>query len=383
MVFRYDDFSADLPEYRQQDPLRQEIWDIEKKMDELFRKYDVPYHLAIIPNRYDYNTKMEIPFTADLAKIDLVKKGIADGVVEVSQHGYTHQLRTPAGHRGAEFRHRSPQQQLHDILDGKKILEQALSTKISIFVPPWNGWDKNTGKLLTDAGYSFFSADQYYDYDSIKSMKIVPFTVVLNQLEKMDFNSIPDETIVTVLFHPPDLIPSSRHFSIDRLDALLKKLSCQPDIRITTFSYLSRHYNLDFNVYIQVHRDWLINNYFTPVLHTEPFFFYPTNMKQVQMKRHLMVFYILNISVILLSLLAGYFVTLYFSRQYSFKIINRLLFSIVIVISLWTGKVLHVLYKGFHVNMFHVVPLLVMCGIFLSLLLNIRKKRRLLTVAAG
>ncbi|MDD2465995.1 MAG: DUF2334 domain-containing protein [Desulfobulbus sp.] len=358
VVFRYDDFAADLPEVRQQDPGRQEIWAAEKRMDAVFRKYAAPYHLAIIPNRYDDNRKMYIPFTGDPEKIDLVKRGLADNLIEVSQHGYSHELHTPDGFRAAEFRQRTLQQQQRDLLAGKKILEQALSVEISIFVPPWNGWDEITGNILTGAGFTIFSSDRYYDYKSIKLMKNIPFTVVISELENVDFDRIPDQTIITALFHPLD-------FSTDRIDALLKKIMLRSDVRVTTLSELVKKYKLDFSLYKDAHQEWLVNNYLSPLFFTRQAFYYPTSNKQSNDHGNRIAAYSLNFTAVLV----GLFGAAYVKRKYGCRTLYRLLWPLSLMAAIWGGKVLHILYKGFHLNIIHVIPLLVMCSIITMTLL--------------
>ena len=49
VVFRYDDFSADAPSLREESPLRSQVWNAERAVNELFKTHAMPYVVAIIP----------------------------------------------------------------------------------------------------------------------------------------------------------------------------------------------------------------------------------------------------------------------------------------------------------------------------------------------
>ncbi len=263
VVFRYDDYSPDIPDQRSVEPARQKIWNTEQEMDRVFRKHNAPYHLSIIPVRSSEKLGRDIQFTEDHEKIELVNRGICDNLIEVSQHGYKHVNNAKKGRRRGEFRDRSYPEQRHDVATGKHILEDALKTSIEIFVPPFNGWNSDTGRVLTELGFKILSADQYYVYDTVKALKLIPYTSLLNDLEAQDLTRLPHDCVVTVLFHPVELIEDAtggqhgyfKPFSLERLDRLLLKLKSDQNIEVTTFARLTEDYTLGYDQYRQSSRD--------------------------------------------------------------------------------------------------------------------------------
>ncbi len=205
-IFRYDDLSADMPGARDRDEVRALYWDAEKRMDALFEQYGYPYHIAIVPVHFSREREPVASLQDDQEKLSMLKLGIGAGRIEVSQHGFNHLNHATAGYRVAEFRQRSYLEQIADILQGKKLLEEALETEVDIFVPPFNAWNASTAKALGKAGFRVLSADRLHTTANIHGLKVIPYTITLHDLTLMDLRDLPDDCLVVVLFHPTDLV---------------------------------------------------------------------------------------------------------------------------------------------------------------------------------
>jgi ABC-type sugar transport system permease subunit len=257
VVFRYDDFSGDKSGFRQTNRERNSIWIAEQEVDRLFKKYNMKYVVSIIPNsntKYDRNDILlepcELSFSLDIEKVKFIKNCIEEGRIEVAQHGYSHANYVPRNHRAGEFRARNYEKQLKDIEIGHNILTTTLSiNKISTFVPPWNGWDKNTAKALKELGFSVLSADFRYWHSEARGLKLVPFTSQLWDLEEMLCQgSIPNGAVFVVLYHPVQIaeLPNLEHryFGLERFEKLLSDLAERKNIHVVTLSELAEMQDL-------------------------------------------------------------------------------------------------------------------------------------------
>jgi predicted deacetylase len=251
IVFRYDDLTADQQGVRETNLLRSQIWTAERSMDALFAQYDMPYVVAIIPRaNQDYggvrSAEGVVSFAEDEEKIAFIKRALAAGRIEVAQHGFSHSNVVAPGRRPGEFRERDYQSQLRDITQGREILMNACNlSEISTFVPPWNAWTDETAKSLRQAGFRILSADRHYYYESADSLAVIPFTAVLSELESMvREQSLPEESIVVVLYHPFEIVEfpeplSGYYFGLRRFSDLLRELSVMPQVKVVTLQQLA------------------------------------------------------------------------------------------------------------------------------------------------
>lgn len=377
VVFRYDDFSGDYPEKRDSDPLRKKIWEKEKEMDTLFRKYNMPYNLAIIPERKADDDF--IPFGVDYEKIDFVKKGIQEKRMEVSQHGFRHSNHVKSGHRASEFSNRTYQEQYEDILKGKIILEAALDETVDIFVAPYNGWSYPTGQVLEKCNFSIFSADRYYCYNSISAMSVIPFTALIAEIETLDLSVIKSDAAIIILFHPEEIVRSDskrgeygeiQYISMERLENLLKKFKENDNIHVVTMKELLDMGDFSFQKYQAVAKQYSFYYFFSPVINfrtktaklvSVPLFEYATTSC-----------YGLTIAAIVIAIvLIGFIVGVLLCRIFDSKQ-KRWVFLLIFIVTLMVlAKVFHVYYKGFTLlTIKHVTPILLGAGSILGFIFH-------------
>lgn len=243
IVFRYDDLSADKPGVRETSELRRQIWEAEQDIDSVFAKYGLEYVIAIIPKANGTS------FAEDPEKIEFIKRGLMAGRIEVAQHGFSHSDYAAPKRKQGEFRERNYKSQLKDITLGRKILCNSCGlVNITTFVPPYNGWDSNTATILKQTGFTILSADRFFYYKSAKGLTIIPWTASLLKLESVvNEGSLPQESVVVVLFHPSDIAKiagQERYFlGISRFDKLLHKLSMMSNVEVVTLEHLAEKCN--------------------------------------------------------------------------------------------------------------------------------------------
>jgi len=124
----------------------------------LFRKYQIPAVLGVIPDNQDASIKFgKVDDSAFIAELkDLEKLGW-----EIAMHGYRHLKRTEDGgllalNQASEFAGRPFQDQLFDMTDGKKILARYGFDPVT-FIPPWHSFDEATIAALSQAGFRALS----------------------------------------------------------------------------------------------------------------------------------------------------------------------------------------------------------------------------------
>src|SRR6476469_2835609 len=139
-VFRYDDvlLSNDLTK----DPVIQ-----------LFRKYNIPLNLAVIP--FFDTVKQPNPET-----IRFIQKEVENKNIDIQLHGFTHRTSDSAVN---EFDHLSVAQQYVMLKSGREYLDSVLNITIEGFVPPYDSYNANTIAALTKLQFKFISAGKYGD----------------------------------------------------------------------------------------------------------------------------------------------------------------------------------------------------------------------------
>jgi len=254
VVFRYDDFAGDRPGIRSTNEQRQQLWQAEQEIDEHFARRRMSYVVAIIPyprscDRISVGPLGEkVSFGEDAEKVEFIRRAVQAGRIEVAQHGLSHINKVHEvnpKHRHGEFRERDYDSQLGDIEQGRKILTETCQlANIETFVPPWNGWDRNTAEALKKAGFGVLSANRNYYSKSVTGLKVIPSTASLFELEKMvEQGNLPDDGIIVVLYHPWDIaaIGGTEHcFGTERFGKLLRNLSLAEDVEVVTFAQLVR-----------------------------------------------------------------------------------------------------------------------------------------------
>jgi hypothetical protein len=234
VVLRYDDCSSRSPT------------DLEIKLIDDFKARHICCTFGVIPfvivgNYFDPNPQDILPLTPE--KAGILKNAVREGILEVAQHGYSHQTiypignHTPSGLRGLPYN-----RQKDRILKGLKHLEAMLDTKIYTFIPPWNAYDLNTVNVLENEGFKTISAGISGITKESSSLKFLPQTCNLLELQNTVelIRRIPEnQPLIVVLFHPHEFLEVNDEdglFSYPEFRKILNWLVAQKDIQVMTIN---------------------------------------------------------------------------------------------------------------------------------------------------
>lgn len=228
VVFRYDDYSS-----LSNTPLEQEIL-------EIFENNNIPLTIGVIPfavnNPYNPDPQDLLPLEKE--KLDILKTAIKKGFAEVALHGYSHQAN--ADNKLSEFSGIPNQRQLELISVGKKYLEEAINTPISVFIPPWNSYDQSTIIALEELEFLTLSANKDGLIPESTDLSFLPATCSLDEVREGILaarRSSTNEPLLVVLFHGYDFMEVDKErgtITFPEFSEMMTWLSSQSDV--TTLS---------------------------------------------------------------------------------------------------------------------------------------------------
>jgi predicted deacetylase len=246
LVFRFDDYSA------------KSDTTLEKAILDAFRRTHTSLTVSVVPrvasgSAFDPAPQPGIPLPEE--KIRLLREALDAGGVEVALHGLSHQTvrrrignsyLKPFGRYHSEFIGVDEATQRKKIREGREILESDFGIRAETFVPPWNGYDLTTLKVLGSMGFSTISAARRGPVDRASQLHFIPRTCDLWDVESSISAaraSADDDPLVVVLFHQYDFVesdPEAGRISLPQLDRILEWVSAQADVRVLTLGEASR-----------------------------------------------------------------------------------------------------------------------------------------------
>lgn len=236
VLFRYDDFSELSP------------MQLDEQLIGVFRDHGVPCTFAVIPavttgNFRDKDAREVRPLGS--AKLALLQRAVADGVVDVALHGLHHRTVHPQPPH-SEFAGLSVVEQSEKIRQGKELLEAALQTRIETFVPPWNTYDRDTLQALRQAQIRGISANRYSAVVEDEQIRYLPITIETHDLRRAVAQARragDGEAVIGVLLHPYDFRESGDQrgaMTLAQFAQEVRWLVEQPDVRVVSVSQLIR-----------------------------------------------------------------------------------------------------------------------------------------------
>jgi hypothetical protein len=116
---------------------------------DLFAEHAVPLNLEIIPGQ----------LTAAGSRRLRDHREQAPSLLDLHQHGWTHQNHEASGRKCEFGPARSFEEQLKDLRAGRdRLLDEFGSAFVPVFTPPWNRYSSATIKALVELGFDAFSA---------------------------------------------------------------------------------------------------------------------------------------------------------------------------------------------------------------------------------
>ncbi|MCH9698590.1 MAG: polysaccharide deacetylase family protein [Gammaproteobacteria bacterium] len=131
----------------------------------LFRQYEVPIDLAVIPTSLSKNLIGRL-------MMRIYKQGQQIGL---HQHGYSHTNHQIEGRKCEFGSSRHPEEQFSDIVIGQGILKESFNDYLQpIFTPPWNRCTQATVDVLESLGFSALSRDSSASPLQISQLREIP-----------------------------------------------------------------------------------------------------------------------------------------------------------------------------------------------------------------
>ena len=209
-------------------------------------QYGVKINFAVIPYR---NIEHKLTPITPLAAKHLVDAQERE-LVEISQHGYSHQNRAPADQFPSEFKNCCLEEQI-DLLDaGKKLLDDIFLPKNRGFVPPWNSFDKNTLIAASKLNFNFISAGWVLplDYRRVKT-KILPRTAqvsnLITHIQKYRAYARLSPVIIAVIHHYDFIESNDKNAKFDLMgfEQIIKYITASKHVRITSLDSIANNLN--------------------------------------------------------------------------------------------------------------------------------------------
>jgi peptidoglycan/xylan/chitin deacetylase (PgdA/CDA1 family) len=235
LVFRYDDYSR-----------KDEHTGLEVRLLDAFGSRRIPCTFGVIPyvctgDVHNPSPQMLLPLSE--AKARILRKAATQGLLEVAQHGYSHQTSTSLDSRAyAEFVGLPLREQLRRLKEGRELLSRLSGQQVSAFVPPWNAYDLNTLKALERCRFVSVSAGRRGPASVDSALKFLPATcgpADLRYAVALALASPDPRPTIVVLFHAYDFreVDSVRGtLTLPEFARLLDWVPGQTAVRASTIS---------------------------------------------------------------------------------------------------------------------------------------------------
>jgi len=218
VVFRFDDYAASSNTNLERDVFR------------VFEDTNLPLTVGVIPFR---GIEKDSAFKSDSwppEKIELLKKYNHRNQFEIALHGFNHGNNYTGEDKTflSEFNGVDKELQYKMILKGKNFLERVYDTKVSIFIPPFGHYDKNTVLAIEEVGIPIISANFRSDNFKSEYVKFIPSTCTLRDLKRYVNDSremrLGFDKVIVVVFHVYDFIEDDNTQSYISIEGLKKEL---------------------------------------------------------------------------------------------------------------------------------------------------------------
>ena len=238
VVFRFDDPSA------------VSSTETELKVIGIFKKHHFPLTFSVVPFRCagstrDITPEKLLPFSEE--KATLFKSAIAEGTIDIAQHGYSHQMRNIK--MWTEFYGMDYEEQKSRLNKGKIYLENLFGVTIEAFIPPYNTYDINTIKALDVLAFKTLSAGVHGDITNKYALNYIPMSIRLHQVVdkvKKARKTLDSKPLIVVMFHEYDFLNIDiegiprKIITFEKLDSVLTWLERQDDVAVVALNDVSK-----------------------------------------------------------------------------------------------------------------------------------------------
>ncbi len=206
LVIRYDDYGAAyLPSCAARFSVEQTI-DLEVGARGWSWLCGITPRQSVDP--HNVHEQRTVSLEEDSARIQLIRRSVADGVCEPAVHGLTHHTWKQLPRYGTEFSGLPIEQQLTILQTAKREVEEAVQRNVGVLVPPWNSFDEGTVRAAAKAGFEVLSGSVRTFFRTEPPTRLVPATGEPFHLRQiMDRGQrFPNGSVIVLLLHATDFV---------------------------------------------------------------------------------------------------------------------------------------------------------------------------------
>lgn len=238
------------------DPSETSRRDIEDPVTSSLARHGLSATFAVIPFRR-IGHRLQALSPARAAQMMEAQRA---NVVEIAQHGYTHEdWTTSTLGIPSEFLGRSATEQLSDIQVGLNHLRTLFDGAIRGFVPPWNKHDAATSAAVHSAGFRYISAEWQTRREK-HGLLCIPRTCQLSELKEQIQAARRlerlDPVIVAVMHHYDfhESGAENAKLSLAQFDELMAWLASQTDVKVQSLGELAQDGASGLERAMRIHR---------------------------------------------------------------------------------------------------------------------------------
>lgn len=227
--------------FRFDDPSETSNQEVEASILDALRTHRACCTFAVIPFRMVDGERKGL----SVERAHPLVKASQEGLIEPALHGYAHVPIKPEEKRRSEFAGIASDGQRTMVREGRAHLESVFGMAVTGFVPPWNSYDITTLRILDQAGFKYLSAGRRATVDPKGKIKLLPFTVHLNEIKHAIAEArqfIKASPVIVVVMHHYDFKESGADqafTNIAEFSNMLSQLVCQADIKLRTLRDVS------------------------------------------------------------------------------------------------------------------------------------------------
>lgn len=237
IFFRYDDYSSGSPT------------EVDSGLIKVMRQNNIACTYAVIPSVTNDDCERpgcgkELLLTRE--KIEVLKSATRDGAVEIGLHGWNHRTNKHSlSPYLSEFKGLSLKDQIGIIRRGYYFLAEEIEQPPKAFIPPWNGYDKNTLRALEHVGIPVLSANRFGTCNRSINLLYAPITTefdLIGEALQHARKSEDSSPIIGVMIHPYNFSESNdsrASFDLVEFDSEIRHLIGCDDITITSINALA------------------------------------------------------------------------------------------------------------------------------------------------
>jgi len=206
LVIRYDDYGAAyLPSCAAR-------FSVEQMIDREVSARGWSWLCGITPRQsvdpHNVHEQRTVSLEEDAARIQLIRRSVADGVCEPAVHGLTHHTWKQLPRYGTEFSGLPIEQQFTILQTAKRETEEVVQRPVHVLIPPWNSFDEGTVRAAAKVGFEVLSGSVRTFLRTEPPTRLVPATVEPFHLRQiMDRGQrFPNGSVIVLLLHATDFV---------------------------------------------------------------------------------------------------------------------------------------------------------------------------------